>query len=379
MKELFAKLNFVVSEPMQTQIRRHVRNLALAGALVPGDRLPSTHELARLWDTHLQTVQLALTPLVREGLLTRINRVGTFVAETKPKLKCVGLYYREDFLSGDGSLFIQSLHGRIKELLNARDIETDVWIDPRPDAEERAGAWQPFAEAAQRKEFQAFMAPAADHDLLRWLTKLPVPGAYLTSANVPGRVDGDLAQMVELGLKQLAAQGCRSVGFITSTTTNPMRDDAPHTYDLMFSRFIDAASRVGLRVQNEWTCSPASYINGGSAQEAYGYQAFHRLWDLPGRPDGLLVSPDTTARGVILAITERAVRVPDDLKVAFHKNEGIDLLCPFPATMVISSERETAQALISQVEKQFRGEPCRPIWIGCRVESQKQSNQPQQR
>ncbi len=367
MIEKLKDLQFVEDRSAQDQIQEHVRTVLVSGELQPGRRFPSTQDLADLWNAHTRTVQLALQPLAREGLLKRIPRVGTFVAKPAKKLTTVGIYYREDFLSSGTSMFMQSLHAQLKEHLNARDIETDVWIDPRPEAERRAGAWQPFAEAAQRRQFQAFIAPASDHDLLRWLTRLPVPGAYLTNANVPGRVDHDLPQLVEAGVQALAAQGCRSVGFITSTTYNPVRDDAPHVNDLMFERFLDVAGRLGLQLRNDWVLSSAIQLNGGAAHEAFGYEAFHRWWDLPNRPDGLLVFPDSTVRGVILAMAERGVRVPDDLKVAFHKNEELDLLCPFPAAFLVSSEREAARALITQLEKQFRGEPSEPIWIGYRV------------
>ena len=62
-----------------------------------------------------------------------------------------------------------------------------------------------------------------------------------------------------------------------------------------------------------------------------------------------------------MAIREKQVRVPEDLKLALHKNETIDLFCPMPATFVVASEREVARALIEQVQKQFRGETCERI------------------
>ena len=63
----------------------------------------------------------------------------------------------------------------------------------------------------------------------------------------------------------------------------------------------------------------------------------------------------------MMAIREKQVRVPEDLKLALGKNETIDLFCPMPATFVVASEREMARALIEQVQKQFRGESCERI------------------
>ena len=73
------------------------------------------------------------------------------------------------------------------------------------------------------------------------------------------------------------------------------------------------------------------------------------------------------ARGAILALREQHVRVPEDLKLVLHKNEAIDLLCPVPATLLVSSERAVARALIARAQKQFRGELCEPINLPCRL------------
>ena len=122
--------------------------------------------------------------------------------------------------------------------------------------------------------------------------------------------------------------------------------------------FIDIASDLGLKVKNEWTSLFQPAFGEIHHQEHFGYKQFMKLWSQPEKPKGLLVFTDIIARGVIMAIREKQVRVPEELKLALHKNELSDLFCPMPATFVVSSERETARALIEQVQKQFRGESC---------------------
>ena len=87
------------------------------------------------------------------------------------------------------------------------------------------------------------------------------------------------------------------------------------------------------------------------------------MWSLPEKPEGLIVYPDTVARGLVVALREKQVRVPEELKLVLHKNESLGLLCPMPVTFMVSSEREMARALIGQVQKQFRGESCEPIYL----------------
>ena len=66
---------------------------------------------------------------------------------------------------------------------------------------------------------------------------------------------------------------------------------------------------------------------------------------------------------MISAVLERQVRVPAELKLVMHKNESVALLCPVPATWLVSSERAIAKALLAQVQRQLRGERCEPIAI----------------
>ncbi|HJY71873.1 MAG TPA: GntR family transcriptional regulator, partial [Streptosporangiaceae bacterium] len=55
------------------------------GALVPGDRLPTEHDLAEWFGVSRMTLRHALAELARRGLVTRtVGRGGgTFIAEPK--------------------------------------------------------------------------------------------------------------------------------------------------------------------------------------------------------------------------------------------------------------------------------------------------------
>ena len=57
-------LRFKVSpgEVAYKRITQKLRDLILSKALLPGTRLPTLTELARLWNTNYFTVQTALTP-----------------------------------------------------------------------------------------------------------------------------------------------------------------------------------------------------------------------------------------------------------------------------------------------------------------------------
>jgi GntR family transcriptional regulator len=70
---------------VHTQIEDWLASEIAAGALVPGDKLPSEHDLATWFDVSRMTLRHALAELARRGLVTKAvgRHGGTFVAAPK--------------------------------------------------------------------------------------------------------------------------------------------------------------------------------------------------------------------------------------------------------------------------------------------------------
>jgi GntR family transcriptional regulator len=78
----------ILREPgitVHAQIEDWLAGQIAAGALVPGDRLPTEHDLAAWFGVSRMTLRHALAELARRGLVTRTvgRRGGTFVAAPK--------------------------------------------------------------------------------------------------------------------------------------------------------------------------------------------------------------------------------------------------------------------------------------------------------
>ncbi|GAA3645019.1 GntR family transcriptional regulator [Nonomuraea antimicrobica] len=65
------------------RIAADIRQRVADGRLRPGERVPSTRQLARDWGVALATAAKALTLLAREGVVVAEPRVGTVVAERR--------------------------------------------------------------------------------------------------------------------------------------------------------------------------------------------------------------------------------------------------------------------------------------------------------
>lgn len=362
---MWSELQLQRSVPIRQQVESYVRSLILSGELKAGEKLPTTEELACSFGANVRAVHAALTPMVREGLLTRHPGVGTFVRYREERLTRVAIYWREDEEATENSSFYGVLLNQLKGLLHDQGIEPDVWIDPRPEAAQDA-IWPALAAAARDRRVQAVIVTRTNSRQVPGLLELPVPVAILGSANLPNGVNADLRQVVQLGVEALARQGCRSVGMIT-----PIHSSASeylgqlHSYFEFFDELVSVARLHGMEIRSDWM-RHIPHENDWiprSEYAAFGYREFGRLWDLPERPQGLLVYPDEVAHGVIHGLLERQVQVPQELKLVFHKNARIPILCPMEATWLVWDEREVAQALIKQIQRQFQGEECVPIQI----------------
>jgi len=74
-------------DPPYVRIVADVRRRIASGELRPGDRLPSTRELARTWKVAVATAAHALKTLAAEGAVQSMPRQGNVVAGGRPPLR----------------------------------------------------------------------------------------------------------------------------------------------------------------------------------------------------------------------------------------------------------------------------------------------------
>src|SRR5262252_534969 len=70
-----------MAHPKYQEIADRLREQIGAGALQPGQRLPSEPDLAGEYDASRNTVRLAIALLINQGLVVSRQGLGTFVVE----------------------------------------------------------------------------------------------------------------------------------------------------------------------------------------------------------------------------------------------------------------------------------------------------------
>lgn len=83
--------------PLYSQLKNALRDLIEKGNYKPGDLMPSEYQLAEEYQVSRITVKRAVTDLVREGLLYRIQGKGTFVSKPVVSQELKGMFsFSED-------------------------------------------------------------------------------------------------------------------------------------------------------------------------------------------------------------------------------------------------------------------------------------------
>lgn len=88
--------------PLYAQVKRRIVDAIGSGAWPPGHRVPSESELVREMGVSRMTVNRALRELTADGLLVRMQGVGTFVAEQKPHAALFDTSSIADDITGRG-------------------------------------------------------------------------------------------------------------------------------------------------------------------------------------------------------------------------------------------------------------------------------------
>jgi DNA-binding LacI/PurR family transcriptional regulator len=348
------------SQSARKQLAQHVRGMIRSGEMPPGFKLPSNKELSQQWQVAGSSVHAALTALVKEGLLERTPKLGTFVAKRTRSLTQVVIYMSDDIWHQPSSAFLRAVVSELSEQLRARDIVPDVWIDLRAKGT-RSEPWPELVQAASQRQIQAILMCCGDWNM-KWISALPVPlamlnhGPYRASAFFDHEWGGRLAAL------ELSRQGCRSAGMIVPSGWK-QADGGDNPHAAVMSAFRQAATEAGVEVRDEWI-QHASADNVDEADaEVFGHETMKHVLEMKERPEGMFVTHDWTARGALTAVLESRVAVPDELKLVLHRNVEVGLLCPLPVSFLDYSVKELAGAMIALVDAQLRGEEPSPKCI----------------
>lgn len=332
---------------LREAITAYFREEIRRGHLPPGSTIPATRELAALLGTSSPNIHHALTPLVKEGLITRDRKRGTIVAERPHELTCIAVYlyyWSLEILP----TFQHALIAAFRQQLEARHIECRLVVDNL-----QQHGLQQIRHWAERGEIQGVIMPFAGVDTksINAISRMPVPAVFHMEPNW-----AELSRQVVAGFR---AQGSRRIGVVGSHRR--LEGNPPHE-NAFYGYLRREAQTQGLELCPDWLQvveDETGHLRTPDAKTRFAYERCGRLLDLPAtvRPDGLFVFWDDLITGALLAILQRRLEAPRDLKLVVYRNWELDVVALPPCAMVGLSVATMAGKFIESLASQFHGQP----------------------
>jgi DNA-binding LacI/PurR family transcriptional regulator len=311
------------------ELRRKIR----AGRLRPGDQLPSFSQLRAQHGVTLSTIEKALSTLEREGLIERFHGKGVFVCEKSKTTKTLGFVCGKQGTSAWGLYWVAFMDG-VQQAAHAAGYEI-LLLNPALSSD-----WS-------RKVDGAIFHEMTLDDCLQ--TPAAVPQVNVLSS-VPGMtcVVADEFGGMQQAVRHLLELGHRRIAYLV--------DDSFWQTQIRLTGYGAALREAGIKASPKWVRSIRIGHHGRRWSDC-GREEMNQWLDGDWKKLGctaLLCHNDEVAMGVLPALHERGIGVPEDLSVVGY--DGTILcetsrprLCSVKVPLREIGARATA-LLIEQIE-----------------------------
>ncbi len=298
-----------------------------------GDLFPSERELETKYPVCRSTISKAISSLVAEGLLHRIQGKGTFVADFNKKIKTLNI----------GLVLARRIAELSKEAVNPNSLHE---IE---SACKNYGHHLLFSITEERlrknrelieKVDGLILCDSINNNFIKNLNRsLPV---VLLNYRIDGEsVSSIMADNVTgayRAAKYLLELGHKSIGFIYGPFIAP-------SFRERLSGYKKALSEHKIRFKKTLLQEGGHYIQDG-------YRAMKTLLSLPQVPAAVFASNDVMALGAMKAIKDKGMNIPEEISiVGFDDSEFAAYVSPPLTTVRVDNKAMVGKAVKSLMEK----------------------------
>jgi len=325
------------------QLLQILTNALDHGTYEPGDRMPSESELVVAYGVGKSTIREAISALVLQGRLTRIQGKGTFVAEQRrPRIKTFAL-----FLKSHGHVYGQQTQAIVRALQKERAIPMVFDLNAFGISEGRVPT-ESFLHEVMDEDLDAIITEGNTRWIVRSYARLgrPCPSLAVinhTDADDPAdvRVLTDTRQGTALGTRYLMELGHQDIMFVVhrnpylSPDTSPER--ASGIYGQIAGGYCETVAETG---------QPRYFIIEDEFKTDDTRTRLRDLLRSSERPTAVFAYEDFRAKCVMDIAMEVGLSVPDDLSVLGYFNTPWGKHTTVPLSSVSTCEGVIARRVV---------------------------------
>lgn len=286
-------------KPKYQQVAEAIRRQIEQGELKPGDRLPSINEMITQYGISLHTVGKVHDALAADGLVRRDRGRGVFVDAPQSHTQTGFLaYFSPNYGLSKNTAYHAALQQSVRQAIHEAGKFLTIVEEPRdfPHWNLMEGLLISDMGHYDRQQLKALLPP----DLPRLNMLFDDPGIHSVMAD-----DGDgMRQAVEA----LIAAGHRRIGYLSHLKHKILQE--------RHLAYVTTMQSHRLAVQPDWIYNKVQPIYPNYRE--YGYRAMQQ-WLADGwqqlKLTALLAHNDSAALGMIEALAEHGIQVPDDLSI----------------------------------------------------------------
>jgi DNA-binding LacI/PurR family transcriptional regulator len=324
--------------PKYWKLAERLRAQMRSGELTPGSRLPTVSEMQALHNVSLTTVDRAYSMLAKEGLIVGKRGSGTFVAHPPERLKSavLGVYFH---LGIDQHPFYSRIWRGIREVAERANRDLLLLHDQAP------ASWE---------KVDGLLLCEDKSGTVRWQTPFLMPRVSLlnplpeTSTVEIADADG-LKQAVE----HLVELGHRRIAMLSFARP----DNTYLPLQRRYAGYVNALANAGIALETTWIRSLNRTGEKYRSFSALGYERMSEWlrdgWEQTGCT-AILTHNDDSALGILKALREAGLRVPEDVSVVgFDGTEVAEYSNPTLTTIEVPLEQVGAlgtELLLAQID-----------------------------
>jgi DNA-binding LacI/PurR family transcriptional regulator len=319
------KLNPFSSEQLHLQIQRQMREKIQTHQLVPGEKLPTNHEMSAALKVSYKTVQRAMSELADLGVIVRRQKRGTFVNQTLGS-QTIGIFCTQTVFNPQASPYSWLMARHLCDTLHDQERDGQIYYVREGTRVESNKAFRDLMRDLEERRlsgliFLGYSPEEAPHqaELMETARRRGIPAIAITVREICSyTIWLDQLDFCRRGFRHLAERGCRRVALLGATSASKNCPPAA---------ILRAAEAESVLLKPE---DMIAGLLGSTAKALVLGEQWGAEFDLDTY-DGALIGDDIVAVGFARGLRRRKARVPEELHVATMWNRGnpMSLALPF--------------------------------------------------
>ena len=305
--------------PKHEKIRRGILSDIKSGVHLPGDKIKSEHELCKVFDASRSTVRKTLNELVAQGILKRVQGLGTFVDEAALEKKDAS---QKKVILILPTIIAPFIAGLVSEVMIgigdilSRDGYSFIGI-AQPQNEEQIDDF--LRNVTSENPLGIICAFYFGVDIGKELKALNIPVVFLDMK--PNNYDFDLVigddfESARYATRYLYNKGCRKIGYYS------VWNDQISTNQLRKSGVQREVKELGLPFEESLFYSSSNEIEilQDRSKNYYNLDEAKRFLQNNPNIDGIVCMTDDAALIVFAAAQSLGLAIPGDFSIVGYGN-----------------------------------------------------------